>query len=119
RGLLRLALARNPAAGRSFAEAYNATATPSLEAYLAAARTAAKAGAPSLAEAINPTGDIPRLNLPYTEMEGTLVASRFKGKPLIRLDQASATPDVVLAGLKGKSYWHFASHRQFDWHHAR
>jgi CHAT domain-containing protein len=118
-GLLPLELAGDPEGGRSFADAYNVTAIPSLEAYLAAARTAAKAGAPSLAEAINPTGDIPRLNLPYTEVEGTLVAARFKGKPLIRLDKSSATPDVVLAGLKGKSYWHFASHGLFDWEDAR
>jgi CHAT domain-containing protein len=118
-GFLPLELARDPVSGRSFAEAYNVTEVPSLEAYLAAARTAAKAGPPSLAEAVNPTGDIPGLGLPYTEVEGALVASRFKGKPLIKLDRTSATPDVVLAGLKGKSYWHFASHGLFDWDDAR
>ena len=42
-GLLPLELARDPATGRSFADAYNVTAIPSLEAYLAAARAAAKA----------------------------------------------------------------------------
>ena len=47
------------------------------------------------------------------------MASRFKGKPLVKLDRTSATPDVVLAGLKGKSYWHFASHGLFDWDDAR
>jgi len=118
-GLLPLELARDPASGRSFGEAYNVTEVPSLEAYLAAARAAARSGEPSLAEAVNPTGDIPGLGLPYTEVEGALVASRFKGKPLVKLDRTSATPDVVLAGLKGKSYWHFASHGLFDWDDAR
>ncbi|MGB8869020.1 MAG: CHAT domain-containing protein, partial [Rhodomicrobium sp.] len=118
-GLLPLELARDPATARSFADAYNVTAIPSLQAYLAAARTAAKAEGPSLAEAVNPTGDDPELSLPFTEVEGAIVASRFKGKPLVRLDRASATPDVVLAGLKGKSYWHFASHGLFNWDDAR
>ncbi len=118
-GLLPLELARDPVRGRTFADAYNITAIPSLEAYLAAARTAAKAEGPSLAEAVNPTGDIPKLSLPFTEVEGAIVASRFKGKPLVKLDRTSATPDVVLAGLKGKSYWHFASHGLFDWNDAR
>ena len=118
-GLLPLELARDPAAGRTFADAYNVTAIPSLEAYLAAARTAAKAEAPSLAEAVNPTGDDPELSLPFTEVEGAIVASRFKGKPLVKLDRSSATPDVVLAGLNGKSYWHFASHGLFNWDDAR
>jgi len=112
-GLLPLELARDPASGRSFAEAYEVTNIPSLEAYLAATRTSAKASTPSLAEAVNPTGD-----LPSAEVEGAIVASHFKG-PLIKLDHASATPDVVLAGLKGKTYWHFASHGQFDWNDAR
>ena len=118
-GLLPLELARNPASGRTFAEAYNVTAIPSLEAYLAAARATAKAEAPSLAEAVNPTGDDPELSLPFTEVEGAIVASRFKGKPVVKLDRSSATPDVVLAGLKGKSYWHFASHGLFNWDDAR
>ena len=113
-GLLPLELARDPASGRSFGETYNVLEIPSLEAYLAAARTAARAGEPSLAEAVDPTGD-----LQYTEVEGAFVATRFKGMPLVKLDQYSATPDVVLAGLKGKSYWHFASHGLFDWDDAR
>ena len=118
-GLLPLELARDPATGRSFANAYNVTAIPSLEAYLAAARAAAKAGKPSLAEAVNPTGDDPEANLPFAEVEGAIVASRFKGKPLVKLDRSSATPQVVLAGLQGKTYWHFASHGLFDRDDAR
>ena len=118
-GLLPLELARDPATGRSFANAYNVTAIPSLEAYLAAARAAAKAGKPSLAEAVNPTGDDPEANLPFAEVEGAIVASRFKGKPLVKLDRSNATPQVVLAGLQGKTYWHFASHGLFDRDDAR
>ena len=117
-GLLPLELARDPVAGRGFAT-YNVTAIASLEAYLAAARTAAKAEGPSLAEAVNPTGDDPEANLPSAEQEGAAVAAHFKGKPLIKLDRSSATPDVVLTGLKGKSYWHFASHGRFNWDDPR
>ena len=118
-GLLPLELARDPATGRSFADAYNVTEIPSLEAYLGAARAAAKADAPSLAAAVNPTGGDPELSLPFTEVEGAAVAARFKGKPAVRLGRDSATPGVVLAGLKGKSYWHFAAHGLFDWDDAR
>jgi CHAT domain-containing protein len=35
------------------------------------------------------------------------------------LDKANAVPDVVLAGLKGKTYWHFATHGVFDWKDAQ
>ncbi len=118
-GLLPLELARDPSTGRSFADAYNVTAIPSLEAYLAAARAAAKTDAPSLAEAVNPTGDDPGASLPYAELEGAAIAARFKGRPLVKLDRSSATPEIVLAGLKGKTYWHFASHGLFDWEDAR
>ena len=116
-GLLPLELASDPASGRIFADAYEITSVPSLEAYLAAAGAAAKVSAPSLAEAVNPTGDDPLLTLPFTEVEGALVASHFR--KLIKLDHVSATPDVVLAGLKGKAYWHFASHGRFDRNDAR
>ena len=39
------------------------------------------------------------------------------GKPVVELDKA--TPQAALAALQGKSYWHFASHGQFDWADAR
>jgi CHAT domain-containing protein len=38
---------------------------------------------------------------------------------VIRLDSSSATPKEVLAALKGRSYWHFASHGFFNWSDAR
>jgi len=50
--------------------------------------------APSLAETVNPTGDIPDLNLPFAEIEGAIVASHFKGN-LVRLDKTSATSSTA------------------------
>jgi CHAT domain-containing protein len=32
---------------------------------------------------------------------------------------AAATPDAVLEALKGRTYWHFASHGAFSWEDAR
>jgi CHAT domain-containing protein len=118
-GLLPLQLARDPATARRFADAYEIVNVPSLEAYATAARQAAQRFAPSLAATVNPTGEIRSLDLPFTEIEGALVASHFLGKPQVRLDKSNATPEVVLAALKGKSYWHFASHGFFDWNDAR
>jgi len=86
---------------------------------LAAAQVTAKAEPASLAAAVNPTGNIPERDLPSAEQEGAAIVARFKGKPLVKLDRSSATPDAVLAGLRGKTYWHFASHGLFDWDDAR
>lgn len=113
-GLLPLQLARDPATGRRFADVYEIINVPSLEAYATAARQAAQRLPLMLATAVNPTGD-----LRFTEVEEALVASHFHGKPQVRLDKSNATPEVVLAALKGKSYWHFASHGFFDWDDAR
>ena len=63
---------------------------------------------------VNPTGD-----LPGTEKEGRLVASHFSVKARIVLKREQATPDAVLAALKGKTHWHFASHGTFSWDDAR
>ena len=43
----------------------------------------------------------------------------FSRGSVIQLDSSNATPKEVLAALKGKSYWHFASHGAFDWSDAR
>ena len=83
---------------------------------LAAARgLIAKIGPPTLAVVINPTGD-----LPGTEKEGAIVASHFAPE-FARAAGATkaATPDAVLAALKGKTHWHFASHGAFSWADAR
>jgi CHAT domain-containing protein len=118
-GLLPLGLARDPVNGRRFVDSYEIAYAPSLEALSSASRWLRPLPVASLAAAVNPTGDIPGLNLPFTEIEGALVATHFAGKSLVRLDKHNATPEVVLAGLKGKSYWHFASHGFFDWSNAR
>jgi CHAT domain-containing protein len=59
---------------------------------------------------INPTGD-----LPGTEKEGAIVASHFPGTSSSSLVRDDATVTAVLGALKGKSYWHFASHGTFAW----
>ena len=44
---------------------------------------------------------------------------RTSGGARVVLQGAAATPDAVLAALKGKTYWHFASHGAFSWEDAR
>ena len=51
------------------------------------AAQAATQAVPSLAAAINPTGD-----LPFTEIEGALVVARFAGRPQFKLDTSVARP---------------------------
>ena len=68
----------------------------------------------SLAAVVNPTGD-----LPGTEKEGALVAAHFASADRTVLEGEAATPDAVIAALKGKTHWHFASHGTFSWADAR
>jgi hypothetical protein len=118
-GLLPLGLAQDPATGRRFGDSYEIVTAPSLEALAAASRRIAEVVEPSLAETVNPAGDIRALNLPFAEIEGALVAVHFAGQPEIQLDKSNVLPEAVLAALKGKSYWHFSSHGRFDWNDAR
>jgi CHAT domain-containing protein len=118
-GLLPLSLAREPVSGRQFIDAYEVSYAPSLEALGSASRQLTQSRQISLAAAMNPTGNIPKLNLPFAEIEGALVASHFAGKPLVLLGKSDATPRDVLAALKGKTYWHFSSHGFFDWNDVR
>jgi CHAT domain-containing protein len=116
-GLLPLGLAQDTASGRRLGDTWEIVQAPSFEALATAQLHAAQwsqSAAPSLAAAINPTGD-----LPFTEIEGALVAARFAGRPQLKLDTSVATADLVEAALKGKSHWHFASHGAFDWDDAR
>ena len=113
-GLLPLGLARDPKSATRFGEKYELVTAPSLEALAQAARQITQGSQPSLIAVVNPTGD-----LPFTEVEATLVAFHFAGRPRFTLDETSATPKAVLASLKDKSYWHFASHGFFDWSDAR
>ncbi len=110
-GVLPLGLAQDPASGRRLADDYEIVYAPNLEA-LAAANEAitGEAGPATLAVVINPTGD-----LPGTEKEGALVASHFASKARTVLKRDAATPEAVLAALKGRTHWHFASHGTFSW----
>jgi len=116
-GVLPLALAEDPATRRRLGETYDIAAAPSLSALATAKAGIAatiQAGPPrSLAAVVNPTGD-----LAFTEVEGALVASHFGGEAA-RFDRTTATPEAVLAGLRGKSAWHFSTHGFFDWANAR
>jgi CHAT domain-containing protein len=112
--LLPLGLTENPATGRRLGDDYEITYAPSLEALASAQGLAAKAAPPTLAAIINPTGD-----LPGTEKEGAIVASHFAPEARTLLMRQSATPQAVLAALKGRTHWHFASHGAFSWKDAR
>jgi CHAT domain-containing protein len=118
-GLLPVGLAQDPASGVRLDDIYELVYAPNLEALTAASRQLAVPPTRSLAAAINPTGEIPGLALPFTEIEGALVARHFAGKQTIILDKSTASPELVLEALKGKSYWHFSSHGKFDLSDAR
>jgi CHAT domain-containing protein len=88
---------------------------PSLEALTAAREWIVKAvPAASLGLIVNPTSD-----LPGAEKEGKVVASHFPAAARVVKERGEATPSAVLAALKGKSYWHFATHGTFSWEDAR
>jgi CHAT domain-containing protein len=118
-GLLPLGLARHPTSGREFGDTYDIGYAPNLEALLSASRQLSQTPAASLVAVVNPTGNMPMLNLPFAEIEGSLVMSHFAGNSLVELSKSNATPAAVLSALKSRSYWHFASHGFFDWNDAR
>lgn len=113
-GILPLGLAQDPASKRRLAEDYQITYAPSLEALTAGLSLTASRKRATLAAVVNPTGD-----LPGTENEGALVAAHFASADRTVLEGGAATPDAVIAALKGKTHWHFASHGSFSWADAR
>ena len=113
-GILPLGLAQDPASKRRLADDYEIVYAPSLDALAGAQRRIAKTAPATLAAVINPTGD-----LPGSEKEGAIVASHFSDGARTLLEREDATPEAVLAALKGKTYWHFASHGTFSWQDAR
>jgi CHAT domain-containing protein/tetratricopeptide (TPR) repeat protein len=113
-GILPLGLAQDPASKRRFAEEFQITYAPSLEALAAGRSLIANPKHATLAVVVNPTGD-----LPGTEKEGALVAAHFATADRTVLEGTAATPDAVIAALKGKTHWHFASHGGFSWADAR
>lgn len=113
-GVLPLGLAQDPATKRRLADTYEIVYAPSLAALSAVQKQITKAAPATLAAIVNPTGD-----LAGTEEEGKLVASYFTAKDRLVLERAAATPDKVLAALKGKTHWHFASHGTVSWEDPR
>jgi CHAT domain-containing protein/tetratricopeptide (TPR) repeat protein len=113
-GVLPLALAQDPVSKRRLGDTYEITVTPSLAALAAVRDRAAKSDTASLVAVINPTGD-----LPGSELEGALVATHFPEASRSLLVREAATLDAVLAALKGRSHWHFASHGTFTWADVR
>lgn len=113
-GILPLGLAQDRASKRRFADDYQIVYAPSLDALSAGQALIANPRRASLAAVVNPTGD-----LPGTEKEGALVAAHFASADRTVLEGRAATPDAVIAALKGKTHWHFASHGTFSWADAR
>lgn len=113
-GILPLGLAQDPASKRRLTDDYEIVYAPSLDVLAAAHSQVTSAVPATLAVVINPTGD-----LPGTAKEGKLVASYFPSKARAVLEGNKATAKGVLAALKGKSHWHFASHGTFSWQDAR
>jgi CHAT domain-containing protein len=111
-GILPLALAQHPDSKRRLADDYEIAYAPNLEA-LAVAHGLPDAPA-TLAAVVNPTGD-----LPGTEKEAAIVAAHFAADRRTLLAREAATPEAVLAALKGRTHWHFASHGVFGWGDAR
>ena len=116
-GILPLGLVQDPATGLRLVDGYEIVYASSLEALASAQKEIAKSisSAPAtLAAVVNPTGD-----LEGSEKEGKVVASHFPDKARTVLARAQASPEAVLAALKGKTHWHFASHGTFSWGDAR
>jgi CHAT domain-containing protein/tetratricopeptide (TPR) repeat protein len=113
-GILPLGLAQDPSSKRRLGDHHEIVYAPSLDALTVARNRLTEEAPATLALVVNPTGD-----LGGTENEGRLVASHFPVKARAVLERSQATPDAVLAALKGKSYWHFASHGTFSWDDAR
>jgi hypothetical protein len=89
----------NPATKRRLADDYEIIYAPSLDALEASQIHAAQRGPASLVAIINPT-----LDLPGTEKEGAIVASHFAKETRTLLKGDAATPDAVVAALKGKTH---------------
>ena len=112
--VLPLGMTQDPTSKRRLADQFEITYAPSLEALATARHDVAKQRPATLAAIINPTGD-----LPGTEAEGAMVASYFASSARTLLKRGAATPEAVLAALKDRTHWHFASHGSFSWADAR
>jgi CHAT domain-containing protein len=113
-GTVPLGLAQDPKSKRRLVDSYEIVYAPSLEALASAQSQIARSTPATLAAIVNPTGD-----LAGSEKEGHIVASHFPAMARTVLERDAATSGAVLAALKGKSHWHFASHGTFSWDDAR
>jgi CHAT domain-containing protein/tetratricopeptide (TPR) repeat protein len=113
-GILPLGLTQNPSNKQRLADEYDIVYAPSLETLTNAQDVIFQSNRTTLAAVINPTGD-----LPGTEKEGAIVAAHFAINDRVLVKAEAATAETVLGSIKGKSYWHFASHGRFSWTDAR
>jgi CHAT domain-containing protein/tetratricopeptide (TPR) repeat protein len=116
-GILPLGLVQDPGTGLRLVDGYEIVYASSLESLAVAQKEIAKgttSALATLAAVVNPTGD-----LEGSEKEGKIVASHFPDQARTVLERAQASPEAVLAALKGKTHWHFASHGTFSWRDAR
>lgn len=109
-GILPLGAAQNPITKQRLNDYYEIAHAPSLGALTAAQARIAKLTPATLAAVINPTDD-----LRSAELEGIAVASHFSRKGRTILKSGTATLEAVLAALRTKTYWHFATHGTFSW----
>jgi CHAT domain-containing protein/tetratricopeptide (TPR) repeat protein len=109
-GIFPLGLSQNPDTLRRLADDYEIATGMTLDAFAPTADARVGTAPATLAAIINPTGD-----LTGTETEGALVASHFAAGGQSVLARGAATPEAVIDALRGKSYWHFASHGTFSW----
>jgi CHAT domain-containing protein/tetratricopeptide (TPR) repeat protein len=112
-GILPIGLAQDPTRGRRLMDEYIVTYMPSLAALMAIhdRLEAQKPGTPpTLAAIVNPTSD-----LKFSLIEGALITSHFARDRQVVLKEKDAGLDAVLSALKGRDYWHFASHGKFHW----
>jgi tetratricopeptide (TPR) repeat protein len=118
-GILPIGLARDAASGGEFGRSFVIVYAPNLNLIAWASEYIAKQPEPSLAAVVNPTGNIPSLNLPFADFEGRFAESLFRKDRVIELDQENATEPAVIDALKNSTYWHFASHGSFNWTDGR
>lgn len=113
-GVLPFGLTQDPVSKRRLGDDYEITVTPSLAALAAVRNRAAATDPATLVAVVNPTGD-----LPGSELEGAFISTHFPETSRAFLVGEAATLDAVLEALKGRSYWHFASHGTFTWSDVR
>jgi CHAT domain-containing protein len=108
---LPIGLLRDPKTGRSLIEDYEIVYAPSLAAYASSVRRAAARPSGGVAAFALPLAES---GLPFVEMEAELARMTLGGQTL-----NTAGKQELMAGLRGASYWHFATHGVFDWSNPR